>query len=100
MYGIIVRSPRNLSLHQHLEVALAHLDNARKATDLTVALVFCHATEKSLYDLQCLSNFYPAHRKPIYMEIKKIYIGLAEVMDAHSHSEVAQAYYKESERWG
>ncbi|KAI8345079.1 hypothetical protein B0O80DRAFT_431879 [Mortierella sp. GBAus27b] len=98
MFGIIARSPRDLSLHQRLEVTLAHLDNARNATDPTVALVFCHETEMSLYKLQSTTRFI-ANQKPIYMEIKKIYIGLGEVLDAHGHSGVAQAYYKESRRW-
>ncbi|KAI8348240.1 hypothetical protein B0O80DRAFT_429767 [Mortierella sp. GBAus27b] len=96
--GNIISSPRTLSLLQVIQVASTYLDNARNATDPTVALVFCHDTETSLSQLKKVAK--NADDRDTREDIAAIYIGLGKVLDTHGHQEDAQAFYKKSEKWG
>ncbi|KAI8345988.1 hypothetical protein B0O80DRAFT_431210 [Mortierella sp. GBAus27b] len=99
VFGSIISSPRgNLSLHQILEVANAYLENARNATNPTVALVFCHDTEVSLSQVKKAAK--SINDKPTREVVASVYIGLGQVLDTQGHREEAQAFYKKSEKWG
>jgi DNA-binding IclR family transcriptional regulator len=99
VFGTIISSPRaGLSLHQVLEVAHTYLDNARNATDSTIALVFCHDTEVSLSQLKKVTKH--TSDKDAHQDIAVIYAGLGKLLGAHGHEEDAQAFYKKSEKWG
>ena len=95
--GNIISSPRTLSLLQVIQVASAYLDNARNATDPTIALVFCHDTETSLSQLKKVAK--STDDRDTREDIAAIYIGLGKVLDTHGHQEDAQAFYKKSEKW-
>ncbi|KAI8348224.1 WD40-repeat-containing domain protein [Mortierella sp. GBAus27b] len=99
VFGTIISSPRaSLSLHQVLEVANTYLDNARNATDSTIALVFCHDAELSLSQLKKAVKH--SSDKDTREDIAVIYASLGKLLDIHGHQEDAQAFYKKSEKLG
>ncbi|KAI8348219.1 hypothetical protein B0O80DRAFT_429752 [Mortierella sp. GBAus27b] len=95
--GIIPSSRASLSPHQALQVANTYLDNARNATDSTIALVFCHDSEESLSYLEEAVKH--TDDQDIREGIAAIYIGLGKLLDTHGHQEEAQEFYKKSEKW-
>ncbi|KAI8348220.1 hypothetical protein B0O80DRAFT_490127, partial [Mortierella sp. GBAus27b] len=98
VFHSVISSPRSsLSLHQALQVASTYLDNARNASDSTIALVFCHDTEASLSYLKKVAKH--ADDKDTHEEVAAIYEGLGKLLDIHGRRDEAQAFYKKSEKW-
>jgi hypothetical protein len=98
-FGNIISSPRgSLSLQQVLDLANIYLENARKTTDPSVALVLCHDTETSLSHVKRAAK--NTDDKAIREGIATIYNGLGELLNTQGHRDEAQAFYKKSEKWG
>lgn len=99
LFGGIVSSPRDsLSPLQALELANVYLENAIKAKDPYVALVFCHDTEVSLSLAKKNSkrNGIQAVRKGI----ANTYIGLGKQLDSRGRHREATVSYKKAEKLG
>jgi tetratricopeptide (TPR) repeat protein len=95
--GIVSSSRASRSLHQALHDANTYLDNARNATDSTIALVFCHDAEESLSYLEEAVKH--TDDQGIRENIAAIYIELGKLLDIHGHQEEAQKFYNKSEKW-
>ncbi|KAK3806094.1 MAG: hypothetical protein J3Q66DRAFT_375444 [Benniella sp.] len=93
LFGSIISSPREvLSPTQALELANIYLDNARKTTDLCIALTLCHDTEASLSQAVRSSKHLkiPAVRKGI----ATAYAQLGWLLKNRSLHDEAEAFYK------
>lgn len=96
---IVISSPRgNLTLQQSLGLANVYLENASKAQDPAIALVLCHDTETSLFQMKKAAKH--AQDEVVRRGIGTAYIGLGRVLDSRGHGNEAQAIYKKAEKLG
>jgi len=99
VFGSVISSPRaNLSPHQILDLANTYLDNARRTTDLNIALVLCHDTEVSLSQVKRVTKH--VDDKVIRDGIATVYLGLAGFLESQGHRVEAQTFFKKSEKLG
>ncbi|KAK3807796.1 MAG: WD40-repeat-containing domain protein [Benniella sp.] len=98
VFGGIISSPRSsLSAQQSLEMANAYLENATKATDPDIMLVYCHDIEVSLSQAKKGTN----HDVPTVREgIAAAYIDLGRLLQGRGHNREAQASFKKAEKLG
>jgi len=99
LFGTIISSPRDsLSPTQALELASIYLDNARKTTDLCVALALCHDTEVSLSQAARGSK---RLKIPVVREgIATAYLQLGWLLKSRRLHDEAEAFYKKAEKLG
>jgi len=99
VFNGIVSSPRaNLSPQKSLELAKVYLENATKATDSELTLVFCYDTEVSLSQAKRVVN--NSDDKNVREGIVTAYIDLGKLLHTRGHFREAQASYKKAERMG
>jgi len=85
-------------LQQVLDLANVYLENARKAVDPNIALVFCHDTEVSLSQVKRAAK--RINDTNMRENIAATYIELGEFLDTQGRKNEAQAFYKKSVKWG
>jgi len=99
LFGSIISSPREvLSPTQALELANIYLDNARKTTDLCIALALCHDTEASLS--QAVRSSKRLKIPVVRKGIATAYAQLGWLLKNRSLHDEAEAFYKKAEKLG
>jgi hypothetical protein len=97
--GSVISSPRgNLSLQQALDLASAYLEQAGKAQDRDIVLVFCHDTEVSLFQARKASK--RVDDQTMRHGVAMGYIRLGRVLAINGHLNEAKAIYKKAEKLG
>ncbi|KAF9346729.1 hypothetical protein BGX34_003689, partial [Mortierella sp. NVP85] len=99
VFGSVISSPRgNLSIQQALELSTIYMEQAVRAQDVDIALVFCHDTEVSLHQARRAAK--QAHDQTMRHEIAIGYIRLGRMLAIRGYFGEAKAIYKKAEKLG
>ncbi|KAG0216951.1 hypothetical protein BGX31_000395 [Mortierella sp. GBA43] len=101
-----VPSPKAaLTPHQVLQLANIYLENAHKSDDHDIALVLCQHAEAALSEAKGGPKSASApssdpNGQAVREKIATAYYHLGELLENQGHRDIAQTFYKKSEKWG
>jgi hypothetical protein len=85
-----------------LQLTNLYLDVAYRSNDHSIALVFCQHAEAALYQVKGGTNKSSTanpEEQARSKEIAAAYYHLGELLKNQGHENVAQAFFKKSEKW-